>query len=139
MKSKTQIQIGRWTAVALLILSSLSVLSYALVYVWAFHINPNLYPVDFPYYDYEVLSVFSYCLVFAGFIFAVGRRLFKTSLFLLILFILLIVRNFSTAEYYHPALVVFQLVVIFLLSQGIVGVYKEKNVTTHQHMSKDNK
>ena len=122
MKSKTQIQIGRWTAVALLIKSLLSVLS-----LWKLHINPDL-PKNILYY--EVFKLLLYCPVFAGFIFFVGRRLFKMSLFLLILFILLIVWEFSTAEYYHPALVVFQLVVIFLLSQGVVGVYKEKNVTT---------
>ena len=48
------------------------------------------------------------------------------SLFLLIFYVFLIIWDFSRAEYYHPILVVFHLVVIFLLFQAILGMRREK-------------
>lgn len=71
-------------------------------------------------------------ILFAVFAFALFRRLFKTSLFLLIVYFLLTVWSFLKAEYFDPYAdslkSIFILLLIFLLSLGVVGVYKEKHL-----------
>ncbi len=71
-------------------------------------------------------------ILFAVFTFALFHRLFKTSLFLLIVYFLLTVWSFLTAEYFDPYAdslkSIFILLLIFLLSLGVVGVYKEKHL-----------
>jgi len=136
VKPKTQIKIGRWTAIILLILCSLQVLFDSLVVPEAFRIPyPSGLPRIFVYNRLSVILIMV-CLLLAGFVFAVVRRLFKTSLFLLIAYFLLIAWDFFTVRYLHPLLLmllVYHLLVIFLLSQAVIGMHSEK------HMAKNNK
>ncbi len=71
-------------------------------------------------------------ILFAVFAFALFRRLFKTSLFLLIVYFLLTVWSFFKAEYFDPYAdslkLIYITLLIFLLSLGVVGVYREKHL-----------
>jgi hypothetical protein len=124
MKPKTQIKLGWWTAIVWFILTSLIVLYYTFVVLWSFRITPP------ELYDKNVLLTMlfgipiglCYCLIFGAFIFAVGRRLFKTSLFFLIAGTVL---DLFLRTDWHPLSLVFLVVITLLLSQAIIGMYRE--------------
>ena len=71
-------------------------------------------------------------ILFAVFAFALFRRLFKTSLFLLIVYFLLTVWSIFKAESFAPyedsLKLIYITLLIFLSSLGVVGVYREKHL-----------
>lgn len=136
MKPKTQIEIGRWTAIILVI----GALANILIVLFGFRNNISdpiflhgltraIWPIIF--------SNGSCVLFFAGLAFTIGRRLFRVSLFLLICFVLLITWCHLRVDYFDPFHdpfeILFELFCIFLLSQGVFGIYKER------HTVKDDK
>lgn len=125
MKPKTQIKLGWWTAIVLFILTSLSVLSYALILLWSFRITPpELHAKNLLLKMWFGIPLgLCYCLMFGGFIFAVSRRLFKTSLFFLIANTVLVL--FGETDW-HPLSLVFLVVITLFLSQAVIGMHRER-------------
>lgn len=123
MKPKTQIKIGMWTAIILLIGALGN--TFSVLFTFRNNISDPMFwsNIIWPIVFSNVLVI----LLLSSFAFTVGRRLFKTSLFLLIVYILGVIRVFFTAEDYGVIWVIFEFAPIFLLSQAVIGVYKERH------------
>ena len=129
MKSEIQIKVGRWTAIVLLVVA----LANTLIVLFTFRHNISnpivLHRIIWPIVFSNGLGIL-YCVCF---IFTISRRLLKTNLLLLVIYTLLMVRTFFTWEYvdvsdfFHPF---FKLLSIFLLSQGVIGMWREKLMRT---------
>lgn len=121
MKPKTLIIVGILVAIWKLA----GALWNMMYLVFTFRDNPI---IPYSFLRPIVLTEGLFAIFFTVFAFALFNRLFKTSLFLLIAYFLLIVRSFLTAEYFTYLKVIFDAIPIFLLSLGVYGVYKEKNL-----------
>ncbi|MHC4085750.1 MAG: hypothetical protein ACYSWZ_05580 [Planctomycetota bacterium] len=126
MKPEIQIKVGRWTAILLLV----GALGNMLIVLFTFRHDPIvLHGLIWPIFFSNGLAV----LFFVCIVFTISRRLLKTNLLLLVVYILLIVRTFFTWEYvdvldyFHPF---FELFFIFCLSQGVIGMRREKLIRT---------
>ena len=137
MKPEIQIKIGLWTAIMLLVVA----LGNTFIVIFTFRHNisdsfiwPDLiWPIIFS----NGLAVL-FCI---GFVFTISRRLLKTNLLLLVVYILIMVLTFFTweyvdvSDYFHPF---FELLCIFLLSQGVIGMWREKLVRTTKVETREN-
>ncbi|MHC4790286.1 MAG: hypothetical protein ACYS8Y_02430 [Planctomycetota bacterium] len=126
MKPKTQIKIGQLAAITLLFVVLLNTLT--VLFTFRNNIPDSIFWSDiWPIVFSNVLAA----LILGSFVLTVSRRLFKTSLFLLIVFIIGVIRRviwvFSTAEEYYDFIwPVFELVPIFILFLAIIGMQREK-------------
>ncbi len=132
MKPETQIQIGRLTAIMLAAKSMLIIVG-VFVITWYKFSDPADYKMALRFLVLPiVLSNILSIIFFVSFFFTLGGRFLKTSLFLLIVYFLFVVWSFLTAEYFDifadSFIVIFQTLVIFLLSLGVFGVYREKHM-----------
>ncbi len=126
MKPEIQIKVGMWMAITLLVV----ILVNTCIVLFTFRHNSIIlrylmWPIVFS----NGLAVL-YCVCF---VFTIRHRLLKTNLLLLVIYTLLVVRAFFRWEYvdvsdfFH---LFFGLLSIFLLSQGIIGMWREKLVRT---------
>ena len=129
MKPEIQIKVGRWTAITLLVVALAN--TFIVLFTFRHNISDSIIRHDliWPIVFSNGLAVF-YCVCF---VFTISCRLLKTNLLLLATYTLLMVRTFFRWEYvdvsdfFHPF---FGLLSIFLLSQGIIGMWREKLVRT---------
>jgi hypothetical protein len=127
MKPEDQIKIGMLTAIILMVLALVN--TFMVLFTFRHYISESIVRHDlirsivFP----NGLFVL-YCVCFA---FTIRHRLLKTNLLLLVIHTLLVVRAFFRWEYvdmsdfFHPF---FELFFIFCLSQGVIGMWREKLV-----------
>jgi len=125
MKPKTLIMSGIGAAFCILTVT----LGNTMIVVFTFRDNPIIL------HDFLMPIVLTNGLIailFAVFAFALFRRLFKTSLFLLIVYFLLTVWSIFKAESFDPyedsLKLIYITLLIFLSSLGVVGVYREKHL-----------
>jgi hypothetical protein len=125
MKPEIQIKIGLWTAIMLLVVALVN--TFIVIFTFRDYISES-----FIRHDLIWPIIFSNgvgALFCVGFVFTISRRLLKTNLLLLVVYILLMVRTFFTWEYidlsdfFRPF---FELLVILCLSQGVIGMWREK-------------
>ena len=127
MKPKTLIKIGKWSSIVFFLLALLQVLAMLFGIVSHYHetAEKRLAMPQAILFAF-VLPIVLKSIIFGSFALTVSSRLFKTSLFLLIFYILTVFWDFLSSEYYHPLAVVFHLVVVTLLLQAILGMYRER-------------
>jgi len=129
MKPEIQIKVGRWTAITLLV----GALANTFIVIFTFRHNISdpiiLHDLIWPIIFSNGLGVL-FCVCF---VFTISRRLLKTNLLLLVVYTLLMVWKFFTWEYvdvsdfFHTF---FDLLFIFCLSQGAIGMRREKLIRT---------
>ncbi len=120
IKPKTLITIGILTA----FISLVGILANTLTILFTFHKNAIILQLVVWSIIVPNCLMILFC---ASFVFALLRRLFKTSLFLLIgYFLFFVVWSFVKAEYFNYLAVFFGTLWVFLLSLGVFGVYKGK-------------
>ena len=123
MKPSTQIEVGLWTAV----IRAVGPLVKLLAFLFTFRAAGVSYRVMLSTLIVNVLHI----IILAGFVFAVSRRLLKTSLPLLIGCIVFegSVLSGWVGHWFEPFaifVVVCRVVIIVLLLQGVIGVWREK-------------
>ena len=126
MKAKTQIEIGRWSAIILLIGAILQ----AIIVIFIF--RNNISDPIITYYPFKLIifSTILYILFFGTFAFSISFRLFKTSSLLLACFVFLEILGFFRVgydDYGDIFIILYKLFSVFLLSQGVVGLYRERH------------
>jgi hypothetical protein len=128
---KIQIEVGRWTAIILLVMALVNTFIVLFLSTFRHNISESIiwHGLIWPIVFSNGLGV----LYYVCFVFTISRRLLKTNLLLLVIYTLLMVRAFFTWEYvdvsdfFHPF---FELLSIFLLSQGVIGMWREKLIRT---------
>lgn len=127
MKPEIQIKVGRWMAIILLVGALAN--TFIVLFTFRHNISDPIMFLIWPIIFSNGLAVL-YCVCF---VFTIRHRLLKTNLLLLVIYTLLVVRTFFTWEYvdvsdfFHPF---FELLFIFCLSQGVIGMWREKLVRT---------
>jgi hypothetical protein len=123
IRPKTQIQIGRWTAIVELV----GDLGRTLIVLFGFRGQSILWRyIVWPIVFSNGLSI----VIFACLFFTIGRRLLRTSLFLMIAYTFLMIRTFFIWEYIDAEDILFivgELFMLLCLWQGVIGVYREKH------------
>jgi hypothetical protein len=122
MKPEIQIKVGMWMAITLLVVALVNTFIVLFTFrhnsiIWHYLIWPIVFS--------NGLAVL-YCVCF---VFTISHRLLKTNLLLLVIYTLLVVRAFFTWEYVDVSdffLQFLELLSIFLLSQGVIGMWREK-------------
>lgn len=125
MKPKIQIMVGMWTAIMLLVVALVN--TFMVLFTFRHYISDSIIRHDLIWSIVLPNGLFVlYCVCFA---FTIRHRLLKTNLLLLVIHTLLVVRAFFRWEYvdmsdfFHPF---FELFFIFCLSQGVIGMWREK-------------
>ncbi len=127
MKPEIQIKVGMWMAITLLVMALVN--TFIVLFLSTFRHNISepiiwrglIWPIVFS----NGLAVL-YCVCF---VFTINRRLLKTNFLLLTIYVFLVVRSFFTREYidvWDFIHTFFELLFIFLLSQGAIGMWREK-------------
>jgi len=130
MKPEIQIKVGMWTAIMLIVVA-LANTFIVVIFTYRHNISESFiwHDLIWPIIFSNGLTVL-YCVCF---VFTIRHRLLKTNLLLLVIHTLLVVRAFFRWEYvdvsdfFHPF---FELLFIICLSQGIIGMWREKLVRT---------
>lgn len=129
MKPEIQIKVGMWTAITLLVVALAN--TFIVIFTFRHNISDS---IIWHYLIWPIILSNGLAVLFCVcFVFTINRRLLKTNLLLLVIYTLLVVRGFFRWEYvdvsdfFHPF---FELLSIFLLSQGIIGMWREKLVRT---------
>ena len=126
MKPKVQIEIGKWTAIILLIGALLQMLVVLFVFRNSISNPIMLHGLVMPIVFSNILAL----ILFAGFAVVFSHRLFKTSLILLICYIFLVARAFFRAALDDLLPLLFELFFLFVLSQAVFGLYRQRRMTS---------
>ena len=119
MKPKTQITIGRRTAIIMLIWVTFVYFFYFVGTLLSGHMPQNKLRMFIFWYLYLVL--------YGGYITAVRRKLFKMSMLLWCLQVAYRVSKYMIYDYpYSLSLIFARLLIIFLMYQAIWGMHRER-------------